>query len=249
MKTFIHLALVLTLVTCTAHPAAASDPVSIHRIIARADRARGNVDGIVWSTDITSREGGKTQHRCLVIKNRGVDTVAEYTAPAKVRGNRIVMLERNMWFVKPGLHKPVPISPRQKLLGGAANGDIAATNYAGDYRAKLLREEPVDGRACYVFDLKAKTKKATYDHIIYWIDKVRQLGLKAEFFSVTGKLLKTATFRYGITIRTQSGQTPFISLMTIHDNVMKGNVTTMVYHDAQPRSLSAATFNLNLMLR
>jgi hypothetical protein len=37
--------------------------------------------------------------------------------------------------------------------------------------------------------------------------------------------------------------------MTIHDQVIKGNITTMVYSDVKPRPLPAATFNLNLMLR
>ncbi len=249
MKTYILLALTLVLVAGAARPATAGEPLSAKQIITRADRARGNVDGIVWTADITSHEEGETQHRRLVIKNRAVDTVAEFTAPAKVRGNRIVMLDRTMWFVKPGLHKPVPISPRQKLLGGAANGDIASTNYAGDYQAKLLGEEVVDDRPCYIFDLKANDKKVTYGHIRYWIGKKRQLGWKAEFFSVTGRLMKTATFRYDNTIRTASGPQPFVSQMTIHDKVIEGDVTTMVYSDVQPRPLPAATFNLNLMLR
>jgi len=249
MKTYILSALTLTFVAGVAPHATAGQPLPVKQIIARADRARGNVDGIVWTADITSLDEGETQHRRLVIKNRGVDTVAEFTAPAKVRGNSIVMLDRNMWFVKPGLHKPVPISPRQKLLGGAANGDIASTNYAGDYQAKFLGEESVDGRPCYVFDLNANDKKVTYDHIRYWIGKKRQLGWKAEFFSVTGRLLKTATFQYKNTIQSESGQQPFISQMTIYNKVIEGDVTTMDYSDVQPRPLSAATFNLNLMLR
>jgi hypothetical protein len=249
MKTYILLALALTLVAGVSRPATADQPLSAKQIIARADRARGNVEGIIWTADITSRENGETQHRRLVIKNRGVDTVAEFSAPAKVRGNRLVMLDRNMWFVKPGLHKPVPISPRQKLLGGAANGDIASTNYAGDYQATFVHDDTVEGRMCYVFDLKANDKKVTYDHIRYWIGKKRQLGWKAEFFSVTGRLLKTATFQYDNSIQTESGPQPFVSQMTIHDQVIKGNITTMVYSDVKPRPLPAATFNLNLMLR
>ena len=246
MKTPILLALALALV---AGPATAGQQLSVQQIIARADRARGNIDGIVWIADITSLDEGDTQHRRLVIKNRGVDTVAEFTSPAKARGNRLVMLDRNMWFVKPGLHKPVPISPRQKLLGGAANGDVASTNYAGDYQAKILREEAVDGRPCYVFDLKANDTRVTYDHIRYWIGKKSGLGWKADFFSVTGRLLKTATFEYKNTIQTGSGPQPFVSQMTIHDEVIKDNVTTMVYRDIKAQSLPAATFNLNLMLR
>lgn len=239
----------LALLISTVLPVRAMQPAAVKQIIAQADRARGNIDGIVWTADITSVEDNTSRHRTLTIKNRGMNTVAEFTRPAKVRGNKLVMLDRNMWFVKPGLHKPVPISPRQKLLGGAANGDIASTNYAGDYHAVLIGEELVDGETCYLFELTASSKKTTYDRIRYWISTTRKLGLKAQFFSVTGKLIKTALFRYQNRIVTAEGPQPFVSKMTILDQLIRGNVTTMVYRDVHPQHLAAAVFNLNLMLR
>ncbi|MBI5551026.1 MAG: outer membrane lipoprotein-sorting protein [Desulfobacterales bacterium] len=249
MKRMISLSIAGLLIFGANLPAAAEQAPSAQQIIAQADRARGNVDGIVWTADIESNEDGKVQQRSLIIKNRGVNTVAEFTAPAKVKGDMLVMLDRNMWFVKPGLRKPVPISPRQKLMGGASNGDIASTNYAADYDAVLVREEEVDGQPCYLFDLRANNKKTTYDRILYWIRKDGLIGLKAEFFTVTGKRFKTALFRYENSIRTDSGEQPFISRMTIFDEVIKGNVTTLVYREARPQILSEAVFNLNLMIR
>jgi hypothetical protein len=234
---------------CMITAAAGDDSLSPAQIIAKADRARGNVDGIIWTADIESIENGKTQQRTLIIKNRGVNTVAEFTAPAKVKGNKFVMLDRNMWFVKPGLRKPVSISPRQKLMGGAANGDIASTNYAGDYDAVPAGEEQVDGETCYVFDLTANNKKTTYDRIRYWISKERFLGIKAEFYTVAGKRFKTATLRYDNTIRINGGDHPFVSRMTIFDEIIKDNVTTMDYRDARTETLPDAVFNLNLMIR
>jgi hypothetical protein len=225
------------------------EPLTPARIIAQSDRSRGNLDGIVWTAVIISREEGKTQERSLLIKNRGLNTVAEFTAPAKVKGNMLIMLDRNMWFVKPGLRKPVAISPRQKLMGGMANGDIASTNYAGDYDAAAAGEEAVDGEPCYVFDLAANNKKTTYDHIRYWISKQRLLGVKAEFFTVAGKRFKTATMKYNNLLRTKAGDLPFISRMTIYDEVIKDNVTTMDYREPDIQPFSDAVFNLNLILR
>ena len=46
--------------------------------------------------------------------------------------------DRTIWFIKPGLRKPVSISARQRLVGDAANGDIATTNYARDYDGATL---------------------------------------------------------------------------------------------------------------
>jgi outer membrane lipoprotein-sorting protein len=243
----ITVAIILLVGVCFAELMAA--PLSETQIIAQADRARGNLDGIIWTADIESSENGRIQKRSLLIKNRGVNTVAEFTAPAKVKGRKLVMLDRNMWFVKPGLRKPVPISPRQKLMGGASNGDIASTNYAQDYKAVLMQEEPVDGEVCYLFELTATSKKATYDRIRYWISKERLLGLKAEFYTVAGKRFKTATFKYENRIQTEEGNQPFISQMTIFDEVIKDNITIMVYRDAKPETLPEAVFNLNLLIR
>lgn len=249
MKYSVTLSLVWIILCGLAVSAFGDEPLTPARIIARSDRSRGNLDGLVWTAVITSREGSKTQERSLLIKNRGRNTVAEFTAPAKVKGNMLVMLDRNMWFVKPGLRNPVAISPRQKLTGGVANGDVASTNYAGDYDAAAAGEESVDGEPCYVFDLTANNKKTTYDRIRYWISKQRLLGVKAEFYTVAGKRFKTATMQYNNRLRTKSGDLPFISRMTIYDAVIKDNVTTMDYRDPDIKPLADAVFNLNLMIR
>ncbi len=249
MKYSVTLSLVWIIICSLVVSVFGDEPLTPAQIIARSDRSRGNLDGIVWTAVITSREEGKTQERSLLIKNRGRNTVAEFAAPAKVKGNMLVMLDRNMWFVKPGLRKPVAISPRQKLTGGVANGDVASTNYAGDYDAAAAGEESVDGEPCHVFDLKANNKKTTYDRIRYWISKQRLLGVKAEFHTVAGKRFKTATMQYNNRLRTKSGDLPFISRMTIYDEVIKGNVTTMDYRDPDIQPLADAVFNLNLMIR
>jgi outer membrane lipoprotein-sorting protein len=228
--------------------AAGGAAVDVKAIIARADRARGNIDGILWTTDIRSTENGRHQRREIRIKNRGVNTLAVFLAPAKVRDQMLLMLDRNMWFIKPGLRKPVPISARQKLMGGAANGDIASTNYAGDYRAVLKGEEAVAGEMCYLLDLTAVNTKATYDRIRYWISESRSLGMKAEFYTVSGKLLKTARFKYENRVKTDGAAHAFMSQMTITDAVIKGNVTVMTYRDIQPRAIPDSTFNLNLLV-
>lgn len=222
--------------------------VDVKAIVARADLARGNIDGIIWTIDIQSTENGRHQKREIRIKNRGVNTLAVFLAPAKVRNRMLLMLDRNMWFIKPGLRKPVPISPRQKLMGGAANGDIASTNYARDYRAVLTGEEAVAGEMCYLLDLTAVNPKATYDRIRYWVSKSRSLGMKAEFYTVSGKLLKTARFKYENRVETDGTVHAFMSRMTITDAVIKDNVTVMAYRDIQPRAIPDATFNLNLLV-
>ncbi|MFA6922285.1 MAG: outer membrane lipoprotein-sorting protein, partial [Gallionella sp.] len=103
-------------------------------LLQHADRARGGgLPGIVWEITLNSRDGDKTDEaQRLTVKAVDDASVAETQEPARFKGSKLLQLERNMWLTRPGLSKPVPISPRQRMSGKASNGDIAATNYAGD---------------------------------------------------------------------------------------------------------------------
>lgn len=223
--------------------------LSPEEILRKADEARGNAGGVEWEIDIKSIEGGREQNRTLKVSARSFNSLAEFLAPANVKGQKMLMIDRNMWFVKPGLSKAVPISPRQKLLGGAANGDIASTNYAGDYKVVHAADDTVNGEACHLFDLSAVDKKATYDRIKYWISKERLVGVKAEFYTVSGKMFKTAVFKYENSITVDGVTRPFISRMVITSAVMKEDVTTMIFHKVSFKKIPDSMFNLNLLLK
>ena len=223
--------------------------LSPRAILEKADEARGNLEGIEWQIKMESLERGKRQKRTLVVKARDFNSLAEFKAPARVKGQKVLMIDRNMWFVKPGLRKPVPISPRQKLMGQASNGDIASTNYAGDYKVEAMAEEALGDEICYRFDLVAASNKVTYDRIRYWVSKQRLVGIKADFFTVSGKRFKSATFEYGNQIVVAGSHKPFVSKMTITHAVMKDSITTMTYSRAKVKKIPDAAFNLNLLLR
>lgn len=218
-------------------------------MLQKADEARGNAEGIQWDISIDSIEGGREQHRTLRVNARGYNSLANTLAPANVKGQKMLMQDRNMWFARPGLSKAVPISPRQKLMGGAANGDIASTNYSGDYKITHTAEGKVDGEACLVMDLQAVDSRATYDRIKYWISKERLVGLKAEFYTVSGKMFKTATFEYNNSITINEKPREFISKMIITSAIIKEDVTAMHYNKPVLKKVFDATFNLNLLTK
>jgi hypothetical protein len=151
LRIIISIALILVF----ACPVLAMPPEDILRA---ADQARGNLEGVTWTVTISSQKQNKPM--TLLVKARGFDIATETLAPAIHKGNQLMMIKGNMWFYKPGLSKPVPVSKRQKLLGDAVYGDIAATNYAADYVASLLPEEEILGQPCYRFDSLRKTKTA-----------------------------------------------------------------------------------------
>jgi hypothetical protein len=233
----------------TAFNTRAFAEITPQEILTHADRARGNVEGIEWTIDMESIEGGRKQERTLMVQARGNNSLAEFIAPPKVKDQKFLMIDRNMWFIKPGLSKPVPISPRQKLMGGAANGDIASTNYAGDYEPTSISEDIIKGEPCYVLDLKSTNKKATYDRIKYWVSKKRLVGVQADFFTVSGKRFKSASFEYHNSITVNDHTSPFVSKMVITDAVIQDNVTTMSYGKVTIKMLPDSTFNLNLLMR
>jgi hypothetical protein len=244
-----YLLILIILTAIATHVAATPEEPAPREILEKADAARGNVEGIVWEIDIVSMQNSREQHRRLRVTAKNFNSLAEFLAPAKVKGQKMLMRNRNMWFIKPGLRKPVPLSPRQKLLGTASNGDIASTNYAGDYEVSEMIEQRFNGEDCYRFDLQATNKKVTYDRIVYWVSKDRLVGTKADFYTVSGKLFKTATFEYGNHITVDGRQSPFVSRMTITDTVLKNNRTVMSYSAPKTEPVSDAKFNLNLLVR
>lgn len=217
-------------------------------LLRQADRARGGgLPGIVWEIQLASREGQK-QREEMRLEVRAVDdaSVAETLEPARFKGSKLLQVGRNMWLTRPGLAKPIPISPRQRLSGEAANGDIAATDYAGDYEAQWEGDEAVDGEACHVLQLSARHKRTTYDRIRYWVSAARGVGVKAEFYSLSGKLLKTARFKYDNRIVFDGARIPFVSEMLIRDALVDAE-TTMVFGAVKVRKIAPDEFELGQM--
>ena len=245
----IVLLVILGYCVAVVQPLAAQER-SVQDILRASDRARGNLDGIVWNITITTTGDGASESRGMTVKVKKNNTLAKFTSPANMNDRMVLMVGRNMWFIRSGLKKPVSLSPRQKLLGDAANGDIASTNYIDDYHAVLLGEETVRSEPCYVLDLKAANKNVTYDRIKYWVSKERLVGVQAEFYTLSGKLFKTAELKYNnrISINGQE-EIPFVSELIIKDAIQKDRVTTMTYGRIKVEPIPDSTFNLNLLVR
>ncbi len=227
-----------------------AEDAQVKDILRHADQARGNLDGIVWNIKITTTEDRGKETRGMTVKVKRSNTLAKFTSPANMNDRMVLMVDRNMWFIRSGLKKPVSLSPRQKLLGDAANGDIASTNYVEDYAAALIKEESVHDEPCFVLDLKATNKSVTYDRIKYWVSKERLVGVKAEFYTLSGKLFKTAEFKYDNRIKTDKGEeAPFVSELVIRDAIQQERVTTMTYSNIRVEPISDSTFNLNVLVR
>lgn len=236
----------LALILCLPGLAAALTP---KEILEKSDRSRGKGPGLTWTIEMTSAEQGQNREQTLEVRAKEEKALVTFQAPARVKGQKMLMAGRNMWFIKPGVSKPMPISPRQKLMGQAANGDIASTNYASDYEGKLTGEEAVEGKLCYVLDLTAKNTNLTYDRIVYWVSKEHLVGVRADFYTVSGKKFKSALFEYANTVNYGGEKYPFVSRMVITDALRPGEVTTLNFGQVSIREVPDSTFNLNLLVK
>lgn len=186
-------ALVLLLALGLA-PAARADQAA--DIVADADRARRPGQSFVFKITITSYEGTKSPSvdGFEVFVKGSTRSFVKFIAPPRNVGRSLLALNRDLWIYLPDAGKPVRIPFSQRLVGQVANGDIARTDYAGDYDATLVGEESVGGVACHVLELKARSKEVTYAAIKYWVSREGRLPVKAEFYAGTGTLLKTGVF-------------------------------------------------------
>ncbi|RZA25419.1 MAG: outer membrane lipoprotein-sorting protein [Proteobacteria bacterium] len=226
---------------------AAEDPKAI---LEEADRARGGVkSGVTWKVKLDSTEDGDTTSTTYKVRGMGNNAHVETLEPARSKGEIYLFNDRTIWFYKPSLKKPVAISARQKLSGQAANGDIASTNYARDYAGKIVGEEKVGSEDCWVLDLKSTADNTTYDAIKYWVSKSKKLGLKAEFLSLQGKVLKTAEFKYANTLKFKGKKFEFVSEAKLSDGNNKKNFSVMTYSAPATEEVPASLFNVNNLLR
>jgi outer membrane lipoprotein-sorting protein len=244
-------ALVAGLLVFGAVQAYAADPSALD-LLKDSDRARGSAaasDGISWEVVVNSDDGATKNTITYLVKVKGNDALAEAVAPARNKGETMLFNDRNIWFFKPGLKKPVAISPRQKLMGQASNGDIASTNYARDYDGQITGTDKVGGQEAWKLELKAKAKNVTYDRIRYWISKKDRLGVKAEFLTVSGEVFKRALFDYGNKIELDGKSFPFVSKVAITDALNEKSRTDLNYKSPGVAKHPDSIFNVNNLVR
>jgi outer membrane lipoprotein-sorting protein len=221
-------------------------------LLKTSDRSRGaaaSLEGVSWDSQLTSVEGGVESQTTYAVKVRGVNALAETLSPPRQKGELVLFNDRTLWYYKPGLKKPVSISPRQKLMGQAANGDIASTNYARDYDATSIEAQTLDGLATWKLELKAKSKNVTYDRIRYWISQAQKVAVKAEFLTLAGEPFKSAEFKYGNQVKMSGQSYMFISEMRIRDANNKDNITTLVYTNPRAEAHAPGLFNVNNLIK
>jgi outer membrane lipoprotein-sorting protein len=237
-----RLVLTLVIALALATPAVADEAAEIVR---DADRFRRPADSFVWKITITSEEAKKAPSVDgfeVYVKGAGRSFV-KFVAPPRNVGRSLLALGRDLWIYLPDAGKPVRIPFSQRLVGQVANGDIARADYAGDYDVTLIGDEAVEGVACHVLELKAKTKDVTYAAVKYWVSKEGRRPVRAEFYAGTGTLLKTGTFG---NFKEVAGRV-LATRLTLVDAIRKDRTSILDYGEIAVRDLPEKYFDKNFM--
>ena len=155
-----------------------------------------------------------------------------------------------LWFYDPASKASVRLSPQQRLLGQASNGDAITVNLALDYTGKLVGEENIQDadrgqRQCWHLDMSASNDDATYNRVEYWIEKGTHFPIKAKFYSDSGRVLKILYYRK---FEQQMGGVRPMEAIII-DAVDPTLITKMTYSDLRAQEIPESWFQREALPR
>ncbi len=154
----------------------------------------------------------------------------------------------DQWIYLPALKKTKRISSDSKsdyFMGSDFTYDDLGDRKLEDDTHKLLREETMDGKECYVVESLSKDEDYMYSKTLVWVNKSNFIGVQKEFYDEDEDLLKILTIKEveeisGIWVITNSEM----------KNVQKNHRTTMVLNNVQINTgMSESKFSERMMMR
>jgi outer membrane lipoprotein-sorting protein len=149
------------------------------------------------------------------------ESYTEFLAPAREKGTKMLKLKDMLWDYSPSTDRTIMISGsllRQSVMGS----DLSYEDMMEDphlpnlYSAKVLSEDTLSGRDCWILDLTAKKEDIAYNHRRVWVDKDRYVLLRENLYAESGKLLKTVDVR-----EVERVQNRWISKSVLYKDVLK----------------------------
>jgi hypothetical protein len=177
-------------------------------------------------------------------------SLVRFVQPARDAGKLMLKSGNDLWFYDPSTKASVRISPQQRLMGQASNGDVLTVNFARDYKASIIAEETIqDGerrsRRTLKLALAAATEDASYASIELWVEAETNWPLKAKLFAESGRLMKTAYYRK---FQNQMGAERPTETIII-DGLSPQSVTIVRFSDYSARAMPASWFQRDFLAR
>jgi len=154
----------------------------------------------------------------------------------------------DQWIYLPALKRVKRISSDSKsdyFMGSDFTYDDLGDRKLEADNHKLLDEETIDGKVCYIIESISKDEDYIYSKTITWIMKDSFIGFKKEFYDEDGDLLKILFIKEikevaGFLIITNSEM----------NNVQKDHKTSMILEDVKINTkISSGKFSERMMTR
>jgi len=182
-----------------------SQTLSGDEIINRVDK-NTFYEKIEYNGKMIIKKGEKIRTKLMHIYAEGTDkSFIEFTNPED-KGIKYLKLSDELWMRFPDAEDTVKISGhmlRESMMGSDFSYEDVMENekLIKRYSVKIIGNEKLNDRDCYVLELNARDKKITYAKRKLWVDKERFVILKGQLFTLSGKLMKESLFenvmRYG----------------------------------------------------
>lgn len=226
---------------------ALAQPPSAQEIVRRADEARFPQEGFEVLVKIRTFNGQSVREERLfkVLSKGNENTVVMTLEPASERGQILLMKGNDLWVFLPRVSQPVRLSLAQRLVGQVSNGDVARANFAGDYHAQLAGNARAGKDLLYVLDLTAVNRSVTYQRVRYWVRQADFRPYRAEFYSLSNRLLKVCDYQNYAALGGKVRPTRLV--MT--DALNKGELSTLEYSAMKLRQLPEQIFSKEYLRR
>jgi outer membrane lipoprotein-sorting protein len=237
----------LTLAGQFSHVACAADEDLARSILEKSDQIRFPREGFQVDVKIESAAAGQAPEvrKYRILSKGNENTVVQITEPASERGQILLMKGRDLWIFMPSISQPVRLALAQRLTGQVANGDLARSNFSGDYTPKILRTDTIGGEPYHVLELTAVDRGVTYHKVIYWVKQSNNWPHRAEFYSLSNRLLKTARYE---NFQPMLGK-PRPTRMVMEDALRKGEESVLEYSGMRLRDLPDRVFTKDYLQR
>jgi len=153
---------------------------------------------------VITAKNGSTSERVIDQYSKdgpnGARTVIVFQSPANVAGTRFLTMDTagggsDQWIYLPSLGRV------RRIAATESGGSFMGTDFSYDDISSmdrelsldthtLLREETLNGKACYVIQSVPKDTSYQYSKTITWIDKTGFLIYKSEMYNRRGELVK-----------------------------------------------------------
>lgn len=243
----ISLLSLLTLLPLQALAGTDESEASAQSILEKADDIRFPRDSFQVDIDIRTISPGKSDdlHKYRVLSKGNENSIVMVTEPASERGQSILMRGRDLWIFMPSVSQPIRLSLSQRLTGQVANGDIARANFTGDYHPKLLRTDIIDGEKFYVLELTGVDRSVTYQKVVLWVEQSSYRPFRAEFYSLSNRLLKTCHYENNEMVLGKLRPTRLV----MEDALKQGEISILDYSNMKLRELPDKIFTKNYLKR